>query len=128
MKTHQYILSVAAAATVALATHATAAELSHADRQFFEKAAKSGMKEVSVSEAVQPKLTTPAAKDFAQMMTSDHTKANEELQALAASKGVTLPAADPKPAQKWAKKDKDKDLDEDYLEEMVSDHKDAVEL
>ena len=124
MKTHRYLLSVAAAATLACVLQA--AELSHADRQFFEKAAKAGMKEVAVAEAVQPNLTTPSAKSFAQMMAADHSKANEELKALAAQKGVTLPAPDPKPGEKWAKNNKD--ADDEYLAEMVDDHKEAVDL
>jgi putative membrane protein len=102
------------------------ASLSHADRTFFEKAAKSGMKEVSVSQAVSARLKNTDVAQFAQMMVSDHTAANTELTALAHRKGVTLPAADPKTDDKWMKKDKG--LDEDYLEEMISDHKDAIDL
>ena len=126
MKTYTYLLSVAAAATLACVSYAQTVELSHADRSFFEKAAKAGHKQVAISEAVQPNLTTSSARELAQMIASDHAKANEELRALAAKKGVVLPAEDAKPAQKWNKNDKD--ADEDYLEEMVSEHKDAVEL
>jgi putative membrane protein len=39
---------------------------------------------------------------------------------------VTLPVQDAKLAEKWSKKNDE--VDEDYVEEMVSDHKDAVEL
>ena len=126
MKTYKYILSVAAAATLACVSYAQTAELSHADRAFLEKAAKAGNKEVAISEAVQPNLTTPSTKEFAQMIASDHAKANEELRTLAASKGVVLPPPDAKLTQKWSKNDKD--ADEDYIKEMVSEHKDAVEL
>src|SRR5688572_6618644 len=59
------------------------AKLSRGDRTFFEKAAKSGMKEVAVSKATQDRLMNPQVKQFARMMVSDHSNANAELMALA---------------------------------------------
>ena len=112
------------------APRATAdAKVSHSEKSFFEKAAKSGMKEVDVSQAVVGRVTNPQVKDLAQMMITDHTAANMELMALAARKGVTLPDENKaeKAGEKWAKK-KDKDLDEDYLGEMKEDHEEAVKL
>lgn len=106
----------------------TSVKLSRSDRNFFEKAAKSGIKEVSVSQATLDRLMNPQAKAFAQMMVSDHSKANSELMELAAKKGVVLPPKDeaPKLMEKWSKKTKD--LDEDYIDEMVDDHQEAVKL
>jgi putative membrane protein len=104
-------------------------KLSHSDHAFFEKAAKSGMKEVTVSQTAMANLMNPQVKSFAQMMVTDHSSGNTELMALAASKGVMLPAsdkADTKLEQKWSKKVKN--ADEEYMEEMVSDHKETVEL
>ncbi|HRE83210.1 MAG TPA: DUF4142 domain-containing protein [Opitutaceae bacterium] len=103
-------------------------EVSRRDRNFLEKAAHSGHKEVAVSQAVASRLVTPGAKDFAQTMISDHTAANTELQALATKRGVTLPMPDNKAQNAWAKNKADDDLDEDYLEEMIDDHEDAVAL
>lgn len=105
----------------------TDARLSRADRTFFEKAAKSGMKEVAVSQTAMDRLVNPQAKAFAQMMVTDHSNANAELMALAEKKGVTLPPKDDmKLMEKWSKKTAD--MDEDYMEEMVDDHQEAVEL
>ncbi len=105
-----------------------AANLSRGDRNFFEKAAKSGMKEVAVSRATLDRLTNPQVKQFAQMMVSDHSNANTELMALAQKKGVVLPPKDDqvKLTDKWSKKTDD--VDEDYIEEMVDDHEEAVKL
>lgn len=97
-----------------------------ADKSFLEKAALSGKKEVAVSQAVLPHLQTAAARKFAEMMVNDHTKANAELEALAAKKAVALEAVDPKLAAKWG--EKRKDADEAYMKEMISDHEDAVKL
>lgn len=103
------------------------ANLKRADREFFEKAAKSGLKEVAVSQMTMAKLTNPQVKQFAQMMVNDHSGANTELMALAQKKGVVLPPKDEvKVADKWSKKTDE--VDEDYMEEMVSDHKESVEL
>lgn len=104
-------------------------KLSHADRNFFEEAAKSGMKEVEVSNAVKARLTNAQVRSFAEMMVSDHTGANAELKSLAAAKGVTLPADKKDHGEKWARKDtKDMELDKDYVEAMEDDHEDAVKL
>lgn len=101
-------------------------KLSHKDRNFIEEAAKSGMKEVQVSQAVMAKLTVPAAKDFANMMVNDHTQANAKLTALAAQKGVALPEASERVVHKWA--NNDHNVDHDYIEQMEEDHKDAIKL
>ncbi len=88
------------------------------------------MKEVAVTQAVLSRLSTPPVRDLAQTVISDHTSANAELMALAQAKGVTLPTSEDekidKVTKKWA--GKTDDLEEDYLKEMVSDHKDAVDL
>jgi putative membrane protein len=102
--------------------------VSDKDREFLEKAAKSGMKEVAVSQAVLARATSAEVRAFAQMMVTDHTAANQELKTLAKSKFVPLPAetdAD-KYQEEWKKKSGD--VDKEYLKEMVADHKNAVEL
>ena len=98
--------------------------LAHRDRSFLENAAKGGMKEVAVSQAVMDHLTHAPVKDFANMMVSDHTSANTALAALAGSKGVELPPLDPSVAEKWSKQGAG--ADKAYIDEMVGDHEDAV--
>jgi putative membrane protein len=106
-------------------SHAADTKVSHSDKSFFEKAAKSGAEEVAVSRAALPHLTNAQAKEFAQMMVTDHTGTNDELKALAAKKGVELPAKQ-RDTDKWSKTKKD--YDADYIKKMVSDHEDAVDL
>lgn len=98
--------------------------LSRADRNFFEEAAKGGAKEIAVSNAVKARLANPQVKAFAEMMVSDHTAASAELQALASAKGVVLPTEKKDYSEKWSKKDGD--IDEDYVETMEEDHEEAV--
>jgi putative membrane protein len=104
-------------------------KMAHHDKAFFEKAAKGGMKEVAVSQAVAGNLTNQSVRDFANMMVTDHTAANTELMALAARKGVTLPdesKKDAKLTEKWS--EKGGNLDKKYIHEMVEDHEDTVKL
>lgn len=104
----------------------SASTLKHGDKSFLESAAKAGMEEVAVSQTALPHLANAQVKEFATMMVSDHSGANQELATLAARKGVTLPTKQ-KDTDKWEKK-KEKGYDEDYMEKMVKDHKEAVEL
>jgi putative membrane protein len=99
-------------------------DLDRSDRNFIEEAAKVGMKEVEVSNAVKSRLANAQVRAFAEAMVADHSAANTELQALAAAKGVTLPADKKDYTEKWAKKDGD--IDEDYVETMEEDHEEAV--
>ena len=101
-------------------------DLKHGDKSFIEKAAKSGMEEVAISRVAVERATNPQVREFAQMMVSDHTGANTELTTLAMSKNLTLPVKDIN-VEKWEKRSA-KGFDEEYMEKMVSDHKDAVDL
>jgi len=76
-----------------------AAKMAGADKDFFTKAAQGGMAEVQSSQLAASKASSAEVKAFAQQMVTDHTKAGEELGALASSKGVTIPSA-PSAAQK----------------------------
>ena len=117
----------AALAAAFLAFEASAQTVKRGDRDFVEKAAKSGMEEVDISRVAAERTTNSSVKSFAQMMVSDHSAANDKLSSLATSKAIKLPAEDMNASGKWSKKDA-KDFDKDYVDKMVSDHKDAVEL
>lgn len=73
--------------------------VAHADAAFMKQAAQNGLAEVEASRIAATKATNTQVKSFAQQMVDDHTKANDELKALAAAKGVTLPT-EPSMAQK----------------------------
>lgn len=65
--------------------------LSPADREFMVKAAQGGMAEVQFAQIATKRASSSAVKQYAQRMIQEHTKANNELMALAKAKGVTLP-------------------------------------
>jgi putative membrane protein len=100
------------------------------DSEFMVKAASGGMMEVELGQLAAAKSTNPRVKSFGSMMVSDHTKANDELKALAAQKNITLPATIGEDHQKHVndlKEKNGKDFDKAYMDMMVDDHKEDVD-
>jgi putative membrane protein len=100
-------------------------KFSSADQTFMMSAAQAGMVEVKLGEAAAKKASQPDIKQFGAMMVSDHSKANKELQAIAAKNGVTLPskldAAHQSKVDKISKLSGEQ-FDKVYVSEMVKDH------
>jgi putative membrane protein len=103
-------------------------QVAPADRTFMEKAAKGGTMEVELGRVAEQKAANAQVKQFGARMVQDHSKANDELKAIASSKGVNLPADAGE-----HKKDIDKmsrlqgpEFDREYMKHMVSDHKKDV--
>lgn len=126
-------LSIAIAALAIAASGAFAQDkLARADAAFIKDAAQGGMAEVESSQLAVQKANDPAIKSFAQRMVEDHTKANQELKALAQTKGVELPG-DPSMMQKAKVKSLSTadgaTFDQRYTESMgVKAHEDTVKL
>ncbi|MGN6492741.1 MAG: DUF4142 domain-containing protein [Agriterribacter sp.] len=98
---------------------------------FLVKAADGGMAEVAAGKLGEQKASNKAVKDFAAMMVTDHTAANEEVKALATKLNITLPAAPSEEHQKKAadlSEKKAKDFDKDFMDMMVADHKKTIDL
>lgn len=103
-----------------------------ADKEFAMKAAGGGMAEVELGRLATKNGQSAAVKQFGQRMVTDHSKANEELKAIASAKGITLPAemsADGKEMMEKLSKLKGEDFDRAYMDGMVEDHmKDVAEF
>lgn len=122
--------SAPAGAGTSAATASAGAKVSRGDRNFFVTAAEDGMAEVELGKLAQQKGSSEQVKSFGGQMVTDHTKAGDELKALAGSKGVTLPSTPgkhQKEIDKLAKKS-GADFDRDYARHMVDAHKKAVSL
>jgi putative membrane protein len=63
------------------------------DASFYKKAAEGGLFEVEAGNQAQTKANDQRVKDFGNMLVTDHTAANQQLQSLATSKGITLPTS-----------------------------------
>jgi putative membrane protein len=101
------------------------------DSEFAVSAANLGMSEVEFSKLAAANATNGTVKEFANMMVTDHTAVNEELKSAAASKNITLPTSLSEGKQESLTKLSEKkgaDFDKDYMDAMVSDHKDAIDL
>lgn len=103
------------------------------DANFMKQAAENGHAEVETSKMALTKASSPEVKKFAQQMIDDHTKTNEELMALAKTKGVELPSG-PSLVQKGKAKAvldtaEGEKFDQRYVASMgVDAHEDTLKL
>lgn len=118
--------------TGSTATTASTSTMDPADSDFMMKAAQGGMAEVDMGNMASSKATNADVKKFGDRMVTDHSKANDELKQLAATKGVTLPTAvsdEQKKAMDEMTAKSGKDFDKFYMDDMVKDHeKDVAEF
>jgi putative membrane protein len=107
----------------------SASTLTGDDSDFVKKAAKGNLAEIELGRLAVRKATSPEVKEFANRMIRDHSKANRELNALAASKGVDVPRSAPLSEDASAlhlKMLSGKSFDDAYIKMMVDDHKEDV--
>jgi putative membrane protein len=126
MKISKIVLALTGAVLV-ISAHA---DVSKKDQEFLQKAAAGGLYEVQAGSLAQSKGQSEGVKSFGAMLVKDHSAANEELKALAARKGVTLPAKLPTAKQKRLEKiSADKDFDKEFVKEVgLDDHQDDIRL
>lgn len=101
------------------------------DAKFATDAANAGMAEVAAGKVASEKATNPQVKEFAAMMVTDHTKANDELMEIARKKNITLPVepdADHQKALTDMSAKTGKDFDKAYVDAMVNGHKKVASM
>src|ERR1700761_6747774 len=72
-------------------TGATGIAVDKDDAKFAVDAANGGATEIALSKVAADKTTNSKIKEFANMMVMDHSKAGDELKAVAKVKNITLP-------------------------------------
>ena len=100
------------------------------DAEFAVEAADAGLMEVQLGTLALTKASSPEVKSFAQMMVDDHTKANNELKALAQQKNISLPTVIGNERQRKVENLSEKtgtEFDKEYMDLMVSEHKEAID-
>ena len=100
--------------------------------EFAKKAGAAGAAEVEMGKLGAEKATNADVKAFAQKMVADHTKANKELMAAAKAQNLEVPA-EPDVMhkgmmEKFEHQSADHDFNEDYMQQMVRDHKKVIEV
>jgi putative membrane protein len=117
--------------TVSKTAQSLGGKLDKEETAFIQSAAIGGMMEVAAGNMALQKSKDQQIKSFAEMMVKDHTKANTELEALAKSKGLGLPASFPEEAQKHMDVMKTlagEAFDRSYIAMMETDHNKTIDL
>ena len=99
--------------------------LTFSDKTFMKKAAQGGMAEVQLGQLAAEKGSSDEVKKFGQRMVDDHSKANDQLKQLAASKGVELPTSlnsKDEATKNRLSKLSGNAFDRAYMQDMVKDH------
>lgn len=112
-------------------TGATGIAVDEGDAKFATAAASGGMAEVLVGKVAEQKAVNQQVKAFATMMVKDHSKANDELMAIAKAKNITLPVAPDEAKQKELSDLSAKtatDFDKAYVNAMIDGHKKTISL
>jgi putative membrane protein len=100
------------------------------DAEFAREAASGGMMEVQLGKLASERASNAQVKEFGQRMQKDHSKANDQLKKLAASKGIKLPTSlegKQKSTVDKLTKLKGQEFDREYISTMVDDHKEDLE-
>ncbi len=98
---------------------------------FMTRAAEGGMAEVETGKLAAAKAQNAEVKQFGQQMIADHTRANNELKALAGKKNVTLPT-DLDPMHKTMAQTlsglSGAEFDKEYMRSQIADHERTIAL
>lgn len=99
------------------------------DAEFAVEAADGSLMEVQLGTMALTKAASPEVKAFAQKIVDEHTKANDELKALAAKKNITLPTTmgdEHKRKYENLQEKSGEEFDKEYMDLMVKDHKEDI--
>lgn len=97
---------------------------------FMMEAASGGLMEVELGKYAAENASSAEVKAFGRMMVDDHSKANEDLQALAARKNVVLPTTPMEKHQEMInmlEQKKGAEFDRAYVDHMVKVHGEDIQ-
>jgi putative membrane protein len=98
-------------------------KLSANDKKFIKKAYKGGMEEVENAKMAKEKAKNDATKDVADKMVTDHSKANDDLEAIAKEENLDLSGVKAKPTEISGD-----NFDKQYLTMLKKDHEKDIAM
>jgi putative membrane protein len=99
--------------------------------QFAQKAYDDSLAEVTLARLALKNSGSSEVKEFANLMIKDHSAASEELKKIISEENIRLSDKPDDKAKDMAEKLtslKGKDFDRAYMDDMVDDHEDSVDL
>jgi putative membrane protein len=114
----------------AVGTSGTANDVRTADKDFVRDLAIANMAEIELGKLALERAANADVKKFAQMMIDDHTKAGEDLKAIASRHNIPVPTAiddDHRDVREKLASRQGPDFDRAYIEDMVEGHDDVIE-
>lgn len=110
----------------------TSGKVAKSDQEMMQKIAQTNIAEIETAKLAQEKSKNEEVRSFAKKMMDDHTTAQDELEKLAQSKGVTLPNKPDAKHQAAMKKMttlSEKEFDKQYMSQAgEKDHREAQKL
>jgi len=106
-------------------------DINNVDRDFVMRASMANTAEISAGRLAAAHGSTAVVRSFGQMMVDDHSRAEEQLKALAVNYGLYAP--DSVDAEHMAEKDRlmllsGEAFDSTYINAQVKDHRTTIEL
>jgi putative membrane protein len=105
--------------------------LNAADRSFISQAAYSSLAEVDLGKLAQTQASSQQVREFGGRMVTEHTQMNNDLIAVASSKGITPPTStdDGREAiSDMLEKLSGSDFDRQYIPQQLADHETTLAL
>lgn len=100
------------------------------DAEFLVDAAEINLEEIELGLLAQNRGTSAQVREMGKMMETEHSKALSDLKTLAQNKNISIPTTVTEDAleakNNLAEKDSN-DFDKEYVDKMVSAHKDAID-
>jgi putative membrane protein len=122
-------LALLTAGAIALGAGQALAELTESEKTFVMRAASDGLAEMQLGQIAQQKATTSGVRQLGARMVNDNTQAMQELQDIASSADLELPAEPEKLAQSTAQRLRGttgSGFDEAYVQQVVRDQQRIV--
>ena len=98
--------------------------------EFVTETYEDGLLKIKLGELAQTKGSVASVKDFSKTLTTDYSKAGDELKALAKNKNIALPSELSKKGQRKydrLTKREGHSFDKEYMDYMIENHDDAID-